>query len=170
MSGSERYRDGPPVEGGEALKVVKSISLNEKTAPLAEAKANFSLWVRQALLDEAMLTRRKPDTQEATHVQPTRAEGGLLCWPFHEEGCCHLCWPEGPPTEADYSEWIASGTYTIHEARKVMTEEAPKGQGWLTLEEESALLLASKEENGPHTPPLRRRYVRRFLAWAWEWI
>jgi len=45
----------------------------------------------------------------------------------------------------------------------------PEGQGWLS-EGEEAILLASKDENASNTPPLRRRYVRRFLAWAWEWI
>lgn len=157
------------------MKVVKSISLNEQTAPLAAGKINFSAWVRQALLDEANLARRKSTVPVTSHVQPTRAEGGQLCWPFHGDGCCHLCWPDGPPTEKEYSDWIASGTEILSpdmaerfpQARA--RDEPPKGQGWLS-DEEAALLLAPEGENDPQTPPLRRRYVRRFLAWAWEWI
>ena len=149
------------------MKVVKSISLDETTAPLANAKINFSAWVRQKLLDEVATTRRKaPGTPD--HIQPTRAKSGQLCWPFHSDGCCHLCWPDGPPTEADYSSWVASGTYTMHEAPKIQ-DDPPEGQGWLSDEEE-ALLLASQEQNDPSTPPLRRRYVRRFLSWCWEWV
>ena len=138
------------------MKVVKSISLNEQTAPLAAGKINFSAWVRQALLDEAAQSRRKrPDGGNDHHIAMRPSVG--LCWPFHGDGCCHLCWPDGPPTEEGWQALIQD------------KRTKPEGQGWLS-EDEEAILLASKEENDPQTPPLRRRYVRRFLAWAWEWI
>ncbi len=152
------------------MKVVKSISLNEDTAPLAAAKVNFSAWVRKALLDEAALSRRKhPDGGNDHHIAMRPSMG--VCWPFHAKGCCHLCWPDGPPTEEGWRTLMAETRVRQESHRPDLVEvpTLPEGQGWLSDEEEAAL-LASKEENGPSTPPLRRRYVRRFLAWAWEWI
>ena len=143
------------------MKVVKSISLNEDTAPLAAEKVNFSAWVRKALLDEAAQSRRKkPDGGNDHHIAMKPAVG--VCWPFHDNGCCHLCWPDGPPSETDWMELLSATT-----EKRYMSQ--PEGQGWLS-EGEEAILLAAKDENASNTPPLRRRYVRRFLAWAWEWI
>ncbi len=150
------------------MKVVKSISLNEDTAPLAAAKVNFSAWVRKALLDEAAQSRRKrPDGGKGQHIAMRPSMG--VCWPFHGDGCCNLCWPDGPPTEEGWRTLMDDHAASRNLSPLGYAKNLPEGQGWLS-EEEEAILLASKDENASNTPPLRRRYVRRFLAWAWEWI
>lgn len=165
---SERHRNGSSTQGGAPLKVVKSISLNEETAPLANSKVNFSAWVRKKLLDEESVRRRKsPEVfDENSHVAFRESLG--VCWPFHSSGCCPNCWPDGPPTEADWRKFMHPEDFGGFN-REFEKPPLPGGQGWLSDEEE-AILLASKDENASNTPPLRRRYVRRTLAWLWEWI
>lgn len=99
-------------------KIVKSISLDERTAPIASEKENFSAWVREQLLNEIAYTI--PCTFfEIHHLD--RSGKQIFDEYFTEDGkklkrkrttkeiCnamkkphCTVCYPEGPPEGVDW--------------------------------------------------------------------
>jgi len=146
------------------VKVQKTISLDEFTGPLAEQKGNFSAWVRAALIEDDQKSRLRATEigQDGELVHIAMRQGGL-CWPFHPNGVCTLCWPDGPPTNQAWREWVR-GEWDLREGEK------PPGVGF------NEDLPADKGENDPQmggeteTKTPERRYVRRLLAWLWNWI
>ena len=151
------------------VKVQKTISLDEYTGPLAEEKGNFSAWVRHALIEDDQKSRRRATEvgQEGELVHIAKRFNNNyqtdLCWPFHPNGVCTLCWPDGPPTNAHWRDWVR-GEWDLREGAR------PPGVGF------SEEMWAEKGESDPQsrggteikTP--QRQYVRRLLAWLWNWI
>jgi hypothetical protein len=77
-----------------SLRIVKSVSLDHKTASIADSMDNHSAFVRECLLRyHATLIRPKCTTA------PEHVVGGL-CIP--SKGICLQCWPNGKP---DYDDW-----------------------------------------------------------------
>jgi hypothetical protein len=92
-----------PYLGGMDMKR-SSVSLDEDTHAVAKRMGNFSAFVRECL-------RRWNAHDLGIHIQPERAdiELGKKCFPRHRKGCCVLCWPDGPPTQDDWSYYVESG-------------------------------------------------------------
>lgn len=81
-----------------------SISLDPETHAIADRVGNLSGFVRDCL-------RRWNAYDLAEHIQPERADIplGKKCFPRHSRGCCILCWPDGAPTQEDWSYYCETG-------------------------------------------------------------
>lgn len=110
-------------------RIIRSCSLDRRTDDIAEGIPNFSKWVRGQLLARDSQVRAVA-AQARTHPKNAKRIIGLeldepveICWPFSPEGCCVICWPDGPPLEVEWLEWkrdVADGR--IH--------DIPEGEGW----------------------------------------
>lgn len=84
--------------GGGLSSIIKSISLDPKTAELASNLPNFSRFVRECLIryhledgGEWALCKRK--------------EGERLCYHGRNPRCMK-CWPAGPPPAVDWATYV----------------------------------------------------------------
>ena len=129
-------------------RIVKSVSLDEQTAHIADNIGNFSKFVRNRLI-------AYDNTTKATAIQilehnaprsirtPNPDLFVEVCFPFHVSGCCVLCWPDGPPTRGAWLEWTATiKTGMIHAAK-------PKGGGWIDLDGEHDEDIPPKKTKRP---------------------
>lgn len=77
--------------------IIKSISLDPKTAELAQQVPNFSRFVRECLIRHHL-------SEGGEWVQCKReGEDGKLCLPMVKPRCLK-CWPAGPPP---HEAWVA---------------------------------------------------------------
>ena len=91
-------------------RVVKTISLDEMTAKMAENIPNFSAWIRQQLIIESIAQggetlhivekeKRKFSMKLPTGKIDSFGRRGMKheildkCNPYHTNGVCHTCWP-----------------------------------------------------------------------------
>jgi len=149
-------------------KIVKSISLDETTAPLAAAKDNFSAWVREQLYHEiiierdcAFFTRTKTErywSEDLGAMQDRIINETEICNGMRKPRC-PKCYPEGSPTSEN---WLAYAKWEIDRTELLAR----------TNERYTAIERAKNPENGLPTPHLRpqKKYVRRLLAWIWSYI
>jgi len=150
------------------VKIVKSISLDENTAPLANAKDNFSAWVREQLYHEIIIerecsfftrsiTERFWDEKSGLH-QNRIVSDSEVCNGMRKPRC-PKCYPDGSPKSEDWLEYVRF-EIDLSELRQ------------RTSERFQAIERAKNHENGPSTPHLRpqKKYVRRLLAWIWSYI
>jgi len=110
-------------------RIVKSVSLDEQTAHIADNIGNFSKFVRGRLVAYDNTTKATA-IQILEHNAPRSIRTPNpdlfvdVCFPFHLTGCCVLCWPDGPPTRGAWLEWTATiKTGMIHASK-------PTGEGW----------------------------------------
>ena len=158
-------------------KVVKSISLDEQTAPLANEKSNFSAWVRQQLLDEIQYTipcvyfkvkipgkKVWNETFEKWGKEPDK-EIEEIC-NGQKKTSCKKCFPHGPPERED---WLAYANGRI--TGKELLSRAENTWKWRTDQIEKNKDSKNQEKEA-FTPHLRQRkaYVRRLLSWIWSYI
>lgn len=155
-------------------KIVKSISLDAETIPLAEAKDNFSAWVRGQLYNEILLQKEcifftaskwdKVWNPELNKYDETRLEKEEICNGMRPIRC-PTCYPEGKPTSEDWLaytrfeidlEELLQRTHDRYEAIAAVNDPAPSKNG----------------KDGANTPPLKgqKKYVRRLLWWIWSYI
>ncbi len=144
-------------------KVVKSISLDEKTAPIAASKDNFSKWVREQLLAEIAYSI-------PCHFFERQREVGSRLVAVEGEICngvrsppCGSCYPDGPPLRADWIEYVR---FKID--LEELLERTAKEWKWRTDLKEQV----KESEKEASTPPLKgqKKYVRRLLKWIWAYI
>jgi len=141
--------------GDELTKVVKSISLDQETAKLANAKSNFSEWVRIQLLTEIHLERdcifftRQITDKKNKLITESHFCNGMSKMP------CPKCWPNGAPRRED---WLRYSKFEISPEDLVAT----------TNELYSAIEKANPEP--VIEIRIEKRYVRRFLKWLWSYI
>ena len=97
-------------------KIVKSISLDAQTAPMANEKENFSRWVREQLLSEIQYTQpcvyfevRHTDRFGKVIFDPDPENPKNKKMRVTKEICngqkkptCSKCYPEGPPEREDW--------------------------------------------------------------------
>ena len=161
-------RESCPGGGERMTKVQKSISLDEYTAPIANEKGNFSEWVRNQLIADKQQSMVKAsqlgEDGELVHIA-MRSKG--KCWPFHPNGVCTLCWPQGPPTDADWRS-VVRGEWEH--------EDWPPGTGWGEIQGEDELesihsavqtaceICGSNGGSKRHTHFVRRTF-RKILTW-----
>jgi len=74
----------------------RTISLDEKTAIIAGRMPNFSMWVRQKLLEHAMSGEQQGYIPRVDHIAPESARvwGPTKdrCNPKHRKGLCQVCY------------------------------------------------------------------------------
>jgi len=110
-------------------RIVKSVALDEQTAPIADNIGNFSKWVRGRLIAYDNMTKATAiqilDHNAPRSIRTPNPDLSVeVCFPFHLSGCCVLCWPDGPPTRGAWLEWTATiKTGMIHAPK-------PTGEGW----------------------------------------
>lgn len=152
-------------------KIVKSISLDARTAPIAASKDNFSKWVREQLLSEIAyslpcsffpMVRRD-------HEGKVLEEKEEVC-NGHKTPTCEKCWPNGKPNQEDwldYARWIID-LEELHER----TDAEWKWRTDLRAQKKERAAPSKKVENDPNTPHSRqqKRYVRRLIWWIWSYI
>ena len=81
--------------------IVKSISLDARTATIAQRIPNLSRFVRECLM-------RYDIAEGARDYGCEREEGGRLCMPYKAAypGRCIVCWPAGPPDKPSWSTYL----------------------------------------------------------------
>tara|TARA_Y100001973_G_scaffold102862_1_gene168815 strand:+ start:182 stop:652 length:471 start_codon:yes stop_codon:yes gene_type:complete len=84
------WRNGMP-------RIVKSVSLDHETSPIAESLPNFSHFVRECLLRHAIT-----DATECNLAKPERFKG--RCNPLTPKNC-FVCWPNGNPPRDAVKQW-----------------------------------------------------------------
>tara|TARA_Y100000361_G_C11089516_1_gene305669 strand:- start:18 stop:503 length:486 start_codon:yes stop_codon:yes gene_type:complete len=158
-------------------KIVKSISLDEQTAPLANEKSNFSRWVREQLLEEIQYTvpcvyfkvkikgkKVWSEQWEKWGQEPDRVIEEICNG--QKKPSCKKCYPLGNPKREDWLEY-AGGRITKDE----LLERTADHWKWRTDQIER--IKASKnQENVPQMggKEVKRAYVRRLLVWIWSFI
>ena len=160
------------IEGGiDLAKIVKSISLDERTAPIAAAKDNFSAWVREQLLSEIAyslpcsffpMVRRDHEGKELERKEEV-CNGQKV-------PTCEKCYPNGKPNQADwldYARWIID-LEELHER----TDEEWKWRTDLRARKKERAAPSKKVKDDANTPPSRhqKKYVRRLIRWIWGYI
>ena len=163
-------------------KIVKSISLDERTAPIADEKSNFSAWVREQLLNEISYTipctffdvhhfdRRGKQIYDDYYTETgeklkRKRITSEICNGMKKPHCT-VCYPEGPP---DQDAWRL---YTKREIdRAELLERASDRWKWRT----DAIAKQHNSKNQEKVPPMggvkpKRAYVRRLLTWIWSYI
>ena len=156
---------------------MKSISLDERTAPLANEKNNFSAWVREQLLKEIQYTI--PCVFFKVHIMDRRGiqiyddVDGIKQPRVIQEICngqkkpsCLKCYPEGPPERKDWLEY-ANGRID----KQTLLARASETWKWRTdqLAKSEDLEKEKKEPQMGGEKP-RKAYLRRFLTWFWSYI
>ena len=158
-------------------KVVKSISLDEQTAPLANEKSNFSRWVREQLLTEIQYTipcvyfkiklagQKVWDKENNVWLKQEDKVIEEIC-NGQKKPSCKKCYPEGPPKQED---WIKYAHGRIDKVE--LLERTSDHWKWRTDQIER--IEASKnQEKVPSMGGVKpkRAYVRRLLTWIWSYI
>ena len=163
-------------------KIVKSISLDERTAPIADEKSNFSAWVREKLLNEIAYTipctfftvhhldRRGVQIQEDYYTEDGQKMKRKV---VTEEICngmkrphCITCYPEGPPEQEDWRHYTRRAI-----DKEELLRRASLRWKWRT----DALARDEGSKNQENVPQMggkqvKRAYVRRLLTWIWSFI
>ena len=164
-------------------KIVKSISLDAQTAPMANEKENFSRWVREQLLSEIQYTQpcvyfevRHTDRFGKVIFDPDPENPKNKKMRVTKEICngqkkptCPKCYPEGPPEREDWLLY-AGGRITKSE----LLDRASQTWKWRTdqINEKTAIPVSKKLKNDPQSrgSKPKRAYVRRLLVWIWSFI
>jgi len=83
---------------------IKSINLDEVTEPIAMSimsnGGNLSKFVRECLI------RYHAETEGSLQCTRSLRGNDRLCRPFKKNRCI-VCWPSGPPSSEDWSEYVA---------------------------------------------------------------
>lgn len=136
-------------------KIVKSISLDEDTIHLANAKPNFSQWVREQLYHEIM---RNKECSYAIRQEWDRL-GQVVR--YDEEVCnglrvgprCVKCWPKGKPSKEDWQQY----SKFVIDLPELQSRTSAR---WLEIEDAQPQDIKKPE----------RKYLRRLLAFLWSWV
>jgi len=116
--------------GMDLSRIIRSCSLDRRTDDIAEGIPNFSKWVRgQLIARDGQI--RSTAAQARSHPKNAKRQIGLghidepieICWPFSKEGCCVICWPDGPPNESAWREWSS-------DVKAGRNPTLPEGEGW----------------------------------------
>tara|TARA_Y100000401_G_C8324663_1_gene227450 strand:- start:2540 stop:3034 length:495 start_codon:yes stop_codon:yes gene_type:complete len=161
-------------------KIVKSISLDEQTAPLANEKSNFSGWVREQLLDEIQYTipcvyfkikvrgQKVFDDRSGEWKKESDRVIEEIC-NGQKKPSCKKCYPEGPPPQEDWLKYVQGRIDKVE-----LLERASAHWKWRTdqINEKRGIRDSKNQEKvspmGGVKP--KRAYLRRFLTWIWSYI
>jgi hypothetical protein len=83
------------------VRIIKSISLDEDSAKIADTMPNFSHFVRECLYRHAV-----KQSSQCTEVKPERFKG--RCNPLSKVPC-FICWPNGKPSKDSVRQWSQDG-------------------------------------------------------------
>tara|TARA_R110000824_G_scaffold396638_1_gene598360 strand:- start:1909 stop:2343 length:435 start_codon:yes stop_codon:yes gene_type:complete len=142
-------------------RIIRTISLDQRTDELAGKKPNFSAWVRNQLLE---------DSQNVSLIHVTKAifEKDGLCNPSGSPRCT-ICFPYGkPPLELirKYNNEKGINGIGIDQARENLLRDSKKHYDGVVVDMKPMI-----EEKSPLAPPRReRKYITRSLKWIWSFI
>ena len=125
------------------MSVIKSVSLDEKTAHIARNLPNFSHFVRECLLRHELGESRL----ECHWGKPKQFMG--RCNPITvNRAHCFICWPFGRPPKSGVSDFAYSGDITLEELDELTRQE---NRHILDMSGPSV----QKTENSKKSPPSR---------------
>jgi hypothetical protein len=152
-------------------RIVRSVSLDAETDKMAGEMGNFSKWVR-VWIRQHHQRRLAQAIKSTTHNAPRRFYFGdstlytEICWPYHPSGCCVLCWPDGPPNDGAYAEYVLSLKRYGDEM------DRPEGLGWpdpipdpIEEEIEKGLSWIQAQEILDESSKGKKGRFARFLNW-----
>ena len=148
-------------------KVIKSISLDERTAPIANAKPNFSAWVREQLLAEIAYSLPCSFAEIIIFEDEKRVGTKSEICNGVRKPTCTVCYPHGPP---DREDWLEYARCEIDKEELLTRAEAT--WRWRTDLKEQAKTRSKNQQNDPKRggEKPKRAYVRRLLTWIWSYI
>tara|TARA_R100001163_G_scaffold59427_1_gene48186 strand:- start:412 stop:825 length:414 start_codon:yes stop_codon:yes gene_type:complete len=86
---------------------IRSVSLDDYTAQIAERMPNFSAFVREALESYAA------EAGQGVHTQaPANRTHGEKCNPMGKK-LCKICWPDGRPSRDDWFHYVQNPNFLI---------------------------------------------------------
>ena len=142
-------------------RIIRTISLDQRTDELAGKKPNFSAWVRNQLLE---------DSQNVSLIHVTKAifEKDGVCNPSGSPRCT-ICYPYGkPPIELirKYNSEKGVNGIGIIAARENLLKDTKKHYDGVVVDMKPMI-----EEKSPLAPPRsERKYITRSLKWIWSFI
>jgi len=141
-------------------RIIRSCSLDRRTDDIAEGIPNFSKWVRGQLIARDGRIRATAAQARSHPKNAYRSIGNgfidepiEICWPFSKEGCCVICWPDGPPNESAWREWSS-------DVKAGRSPTLPDGEGWFEGDIDSHI---EKEEEVAQVKQNGR--FKRLLIW-----
>jgi len=143
-------------------RIIRSCCLDRRTDDIAEGIPNFSKWVRGQLIARDGQIRATA-AQARTHPKNANRQIGLghidepieICWPFSKEGCCVICWPDGPPNESAWREWSS-------DVKAGRSPTLPDGEGWF----EGDIDDFSQVDSEPEKVEIEKKgRFKRLLIW-----
>jgi len=144
-------------------RIIRSCSLDRRTDDIAEGIPNFSKWVRGQLIAHDH-ERRATAAKARTHPKNAQRKIGMgslsepveICWPFSKEGCCVICWPDGPPSEVAWREWS-------RDIRFGRQPPKPEGEGWFDGDIDEEISQCDSE---PEKAEIEKKgRFKRLLIW-----
>jgi hypothetical protein len=151
--------------GGERMRKVTTVSLDEKTAAIAKNMPNFSHFVRECLLRHHASSLNQ---DECPHIRQERF--GNRCVPrVKGRPVCFVCWPHGRPSQDLVTSFLRN-----HEDLERLDRET-KAENWQLLNldqgitvQESARLPSKGGGNAHAFRPFSRKwcdenFLRRLL-------
>ncbi len=85
----------------DELRIIKSVSLDEESAAIADTLPNFSHFVRECLYRQAI-----NDATECDQPKTERFNG--RCNGLTPQQC-FICWPKGKPPRSAIKQWSSDG-------------------------------------------------------------
>ena len=143
-------------------RIIRSCCLDRRTDDIAEGIPNFSKWVRGQLIARDGQIRATA-AQARTHPKNANRSIGNgwidepieICWPFSKEGCCVICWPDGPPNESAWREWSS-------DVKAGRSPTLPDGEGWFEGEIQDSIQVDSE----PKKVEIEKKgRFKRLLIW-----
>jgi len=143
-------------------RIIRSCCLDRRTDDIADGIPNFSKWVRGQLIARdsqvrAIAAQSRDHPENAMRIIGRElAEPIEICWPFSKEGCCVICWPDGPPLEVTWMEWK-------RDVKAGRNPTLPEGQGWFEgdIDEISLPVESDPEKVGIE----KKGRFKRLLIW-----
>jgi len=141
-------------------RIIKTVSLDQRSDKIASKKPNFSRWVREKLIQEDI------EISES-HVTLSLFKDKGICNPSASPRCS-ICYPYGRPEMIDiraYNANIISKEELQKRTKKnAKTEDMPSMLDISNIQNDGKKLEAKD-------PVLReRKYLRRAIKWVWAFI
>ena len=135
---------------------IRSVSLDDYTAQIAERMPNFSSFVREALESYAA------EAGQGVHTQaPANRMHGEKCNPMGKK-LCKICWPNGRPSRDDWFYYVQDPSYEI--------EASHSGKYQQLIEQTFAYNKPEKKSSetvSNHPEKLEVGLIRRLIRKIW---
>ena len=141
-------------------RIIRTVSLDQKSDEIAAKKPNFSRWVREQLISQ-------DESVQNSHVTLSVFREKGICNPSASPRC-NICFPHGRPEMVDIRE------YNKRQITSTELQEITKKK-WTSINQSKTLAISKREEFGKEEPPKlenisKRKYLRRTLKYIWSFI